>query len=68
MLFYFCTLIIGFILTAVGIISIICFMNLFTVGYNLNEYIHFISNEWLCWCLPIGLIILVICTFTGGKK
>lgn len=61
-------LIVGFILTIIGITTIISFLNLLTVGYNLKQYIHFISNDAFCWCFPIGTLFLLIYLFLGGKK
>lgn len=61
-------LILGMILTIIGITTIVCFLNLLTLGYNFKQYIHFISKDAYCWCFPIGTLFLLLYLFLGGKK
>lgn len=52
--------ILGFILTVIGIIYIISYLNLLTIGYNFLEYIHFIIRRIECLYAVIGIIIILI--------
>ncbi len=63
----FC-LVLGMILTSIGITTIIALLNLLTIGYNLKQYIHFISKDAFCLCFPIGTLFLLLYLFLGGKK
>ena len=58
----------GIVCTIIGLTTVISFFNLFSVGYNLEQYIHLISKDIFCWCLPIGALLLLIYLFLGGKK
>ena len=53
-------LILGFILTVTGIIYIISYLNLITIGYNFFEYVQFISRHIECLYAPLGIIIILI--------
>ena len=52
--------ILGFILTVIGILYIISYLNLLTIGYNFLEYIHFIIRRIECLYAVIGIIIILI--------
>ena len=58
---------VGFGLTTVGFIYIICYLNLFTIGYNLSEYVNFIIRRLECYFTIIGLIIMVLSITLEGK-
>lgn len=58
----------GFSLTLIGLIYIICYLNLMTIGYNLKEYVHFISRSKECLIAPIGFVILTISICIKGGK
>lgn len=53
-------LILGFILTVTGIIYIISYLNLITIGYNFFEYVQFITRHIECLYAPLGIIIILI--------
>ncbi len=53
-------LIIGYILTITGIIYIISYLNLITIGYNFFEYVNFIIRRIECLYALIGIIILLL--------
>lgn len=61
-------LILGTILITIGIATILCYLNLLTLGYNFRQYIHFISEDAYCWCFPLGILFLLLYLFLGGKK
>ncbi len=52
----------------IGITTILSLFNLLVVGYTFKQYIHFISKDIFCWCLPIGILLLVVYLLLGGKK
>lgn len=52
--------ILGFILTVIGTIYIISYLNLLTIGYNFLEYIHFIIRRIECLYAVVGIIIMFI--------
>ena len=51
---------IGFGLSVLGFSYIILYLNLLTIGYNLEEYVNFIVRRIECYYSIIGLIIIVI--------
>lgn len=58
----------GFGLTIIGIVYIILYLNLLTIGYNFNFYVNFIIKRIECWYSIIGIIIMLISIFKGGKN
>ena len=62
------TFLIGMIFTIVGMLSVILYFNLMTIGYSFLEYVNFIIGRYEFWCLPIGLILMFIIIFKGGKR
>lgn len=58
---------IGFGLTTVGFVYIICYLNLFSLGYNFIDYVNFIIRRLECLNAIIGIIIMMI-AFIGGKN
>lgn len=50
----------GIILTITGIIYIISYLNLITIGYNFFEYVHFIIRKIECIYAVIGIILILI--------
>lgn len=59
-LFFF---IIGFILTTIGCIYIILYLNLLTIGYNFYDYVNFIIRKSECLYCFIGIIIMIITSY-----
>ncbi len=57
----------GFGLTTIGLIYIILYLNLLTLGYNFNYYVNFIIKRIECWYSLIGLIIMILSIYKGGK-
>lgn len=62
------TLLIGLLLTTIGLISCLCYLNFLTLQYNFFDYIQFISKDIFCWCLPIGANILFLYVLLGGER
>ncbi|MEG0025769.1 MAG: hypothetical protein RR847_00615 [Bacilli bacterium] len=59
---------VGFGLTVVGCVYIICYLNLMTIGYNFSEYVNFIFRRLECYYAIIGIIIMALSFGWGGKK
>lgn len=58
---------IGFGLTTIGSVYIICYLNLFSIGYNFFEYVNFIIRRIECINAFIGIIIMILSLTIGGK-
>ena len=59
---------IGFGLTTIGFVYIICYLNLFSIGYNFFEYVNFIIRRIECLNALFGIIIMLISLNIGGKN
>ena len=57
----------GFGLTIIGIIYIILYLNLLTIGYNFSEYVNFIIRRIECWYSVVGIVIMLVSIYIGGK-
>lgn len=58
----------GFGLTIIGIMYMILYLNLLTIGYNFSFYVNFIIRRIECWYSIIGIIIMIISIYKGGKN
>ena len=67
-MFRILTFLIGFGLTIMGSMYIICYLNLLSIGYNFFEYVNFIIRRIECLIAPIGIIIISLSIFIGGKN
>ena len=56
---------VGFGLTTIGFVYIICYLNLLTMGYNFYEYVNFISRRFECYYALIGILLII---FSIGRK
>ena len=50
----------GFGLTVIGLVYIISYLNLLTLGYNFLYYVNFIIRRIECLYAPIGIILMFI--------
>lgn len=58
----------GFGLTTIGFVYIICYLNLFTIGYNFFDFVNFIIRRIECINSIIGIIIMYLSICIGGKN
>lgn len=58
----------GFGLTVVGFTYIILYMNLFSLGYTMREYLLFLIKQPECLFSVIGLLIITLTIFKKGGK
>lgn len=58
---------IGFGLTTIGLVYIIAYLNLLTLGYNFLDYVNFIIRRIECLNTFLGIIIMNISIYIGGK-
>lgn len=58
---------IGFGLTTIGSVYIICYLNLLSIGYNFSEYVNFIIRRIECLNTFIGIVIMILSLNIGGK-
>ena len=68
MLLKFFLFLIGFGLTTIGSVYIICYLNLFSIGYNFLQYVNFIIRRVECLNFVIGIIIMILSLSIGGKN
>ena len=60
---------VGFSLLVIGLVFIILYLNLLTIGYNFSFYVNFIVRRIECYYTIIGfIIILLTITIKGEKK
>lgn len=67
MFFRFFLFLIGFGLTTIGFVYIICYLNLFTIGYNFIDFVNFIIRRVECLNSIFGIIIMYLSISIGGK-
>ena len=58
----------GFGLTTIGCVYIICYLNLFTIGYNLIDFVNFIIRRIECLNAIFGILIMYLSITLGGKN
>lgn len=51
---------ISFFLMVFGLTFIIIYINLFSFGYNIYEYLEFIFTSCDCLCFFIGFVMLIL--------
>ena len=62
-------MLISLLMMTIGITYIIMYINLFTFGYTIKEYVFYILKQPECYLFIIGLIIQIIIIYTWkGKK
>ena len=64
-LFFF---LIGFGFSVIGFSYIILYLNLFSIGYNLEEYVNFIIRRFECYYSLIGILIMLLSMFIKGDN
>ena len=67
MLFKFFIFLIGFGLTTVGLVYIIAYLNLLTLGYNFFDYVNFIIRRIECLNTIFGIILMNLSIYLGGR-
>ena len=58
----------GFGLTTIGFVYIICYLNLLTIGYNFIDFVNFIIRRIECLNAIFGIIIMYLSITLGGKN
>lgn len=58
----------AFIFMVIGLTYMIIYINLFTFGYTIKEYIIFIISRVECYLFFIGFFIELLCIFTWKGK
>ncbi len=59
---------IGFIFMVIGFSYFIIYINLFSFGYTISEYLLYCITRYECWLLLIGFIMILIIVLRKGKK
>ena len=60
-------IILGFYLITTGITYIFLYINLFTFGYTIKEYLEFLLTQVEIYFLPIGILIEIF-SIKGDRK
>lgn len=60
--------ILSILFMSLGLFFIILYLNLFTIGYNLLEFVYFIIRSFYCDLFFIGILLLVILLERIRKK
>lgn len=68
MIFRIFLFLIGFGLTTIGLMYMIVYLNLISIGYNFLEYVNFIIRRIECLNTFIGIILMIISIYIGGKN
>lgn len=58
----------GFGLTTIGSVYMICYLNLLSIGYNFFEYVNFIIRRIECLNFIFGIILMILSLNIGGKN
>jgi hypothetical protein len=58
MLFRALLLLVGFTLTVSGGVSTIAYLNLLATGYDIFDYIFYITKRIECYLLVVGILII----------
>lgn len=58
----------GYALTVIGLIYIISYLNLLSIGYNFLEYVNFICRRLECIYSIIGIFLIFLSIYTPGGK
>jgi hypothetical protein len=58
----------GYILSIIGLVYIISYLNLIDIGYTFSNYVHFIISKHECNITFIGIILMIITFFKGEDK
>lgn len=57
----------GFGLCVIGMMYVISYLNLLTIGYNFKEYVNFIIRRPECIYVLIGFIMIYISIYIGKE-
>ena len=59
---------IGFGFTVIGLVYMISYLNLLSIGYNFLDYIQFIMKRLECLYAFIGILIMILDIYIVGGK
>ena len=52
--------IIGILLTSIGLMFLILYINLLTMGYSFSEFVNFIIRRKECWLIVVGIGLILL--------
>ena len=59
---------VGFALLVIGLVFVILYLNLLTIGYNFSFYVNFITRRIECYYTIIGFAIILLTLIIKGEK
>lgn len=68
MLYRIISFIIGFLLLTLGNFYIIIYINLFSFGYNIIDYLEYIIKRYECIYALLGIILIILAVYMKGDK
>lgn len=60
--------ILGFFLMLIGNFYIVVYINLFSFGYTISEYLEYIFTRYECYFSLIGIIFIILSVYKKGAK
>ena len=58
----------GYSLTLIGLIYVISYLNILTLGYNFLFYVKFICRRLECIYTLVGIILMILSIYLPGGK
>ena len=58
----------GFGFSVIGFMYMILYLNLFSLGYSMKEYLNFIFSRYECILGVIGFLVVTFTIFYKGDK
>jgi len=58
----------GFGLMTIGSIYVIAYLNLFSFGFTIKEFLEFLITRYECYYVLIGLFLVTITIYWKGDK
>ena len=59
---------VGFALLVIGLVFMILYLNILTIGYNFSFYVNFITRRVECYYSILGFIIMLLTITIKGEK
>lgn len=56
----------GIFLISIGLLYVVSALNLFVIGYNFFDFIHFMIRKIHFWFLIAGIFLIIVTLWIGG--
>ncbi len=58
----------GAIFMLIGNFSIVVYINLFSFGYTITEYLEYIFTRYECYFTFLGIVLIILSVYLKGDK